>query len=423
MYRASYYLAFGSVVSIVVSIALSQVLLGLSLACLLLSGARIEFPPIRAPLAFFFAATVVSLFLSPDPQGGLPQIRKFYVFATLIVVYTTFRSLRQVRHLILAWVGVGTVSALVGLSQFLERRHEAIAEHAPYYEYLLDGRITGFASHWMTFGGEEMILLIMLASLLLFGRRRWWTFPGILAGLVLFSAIALGMTRCIFLLGLPVGMLYLFWKRSWRLTAAVPLLAIIAYAAAPSLVKERIASVAHPHGEMDSNSHRAVCRIVGWEMVKAHPWFGLGPEQVGKQFTSYVPVSVHRPLPNGWYGHLHNIYLQYWAERGIFGLVGILWTIATCLYDFLRHLRNGAPKALLYGATAVILAILAEGMFEYNLGDSEVLTSFLAVIACAYAAIRAATPAVPQWSLRNRLPIAERDSSAPHADAYPVVPE
>jgi len=36
----------------------------------------------------------------------------------------------------------------------------------------------------------------------------------------------------------------------------------------------------------------------------------------------------------------------------------------------------------------VILAILAEGFFEYNLGDSEVLTMFLVVTTGAYVAIR-----------------------------------
>jgi len=44
----------------------------------------------------------------------------------------------------------------------------------------------------------------------------------------------------------------------------------------------------------------------------------------------------------------------------------------------------------------VILAILAEGFAEYNLGDSEVLTMYLAVVAFGYLATetgRATEPA------------------------------
>ena len=77
---------------------------------------------------------------------------------------------------------------------------------------------------------------------------------------------------------------------------------------------------------------------VGWEMVKAHPWLGLGPEEIAAQFDRYIP----RPLPRGWYGHLHNIYLQYAAERGIFALAAILWLIARQARDFLGSLRRAS---------------------------------------------------------------------------------
>ena len=50
-------------------------------------------------------------------------------------------------------------------------------------------------------------------------------------------------------------------------------------------------------------------------------------------------------------------------------------------------LPDGA-RFVLHGAIAVIIGILAEGFFEYNLGDSEVLTMFLAVAGFAYVAIR-----------------------------------
>jgi putative inorganic carbon (hco3(-)) transporter len=80
--------------------------------------------------------------------------------------------------------------------------------------------------------------------------------------------------------------------------------------------------------------------------------------------------------------------LQYAAERGIPGLLAVLWLIGKVLWDFWRCLEKGrvAPEAryVLHGAIAVVLAILAEGLFEYNLGDSEVLTMFLIVIACGY---------------------------------------
>jgi O-antigen ligase len=388
--RATYYLAFGSAATILFSISVSQILLGLALASLLVSGERIRLPPVRLPLACFFALTVISLLASGDPLAGLPQIRKFFVFATVAVVYNSFQTVRQIESLVLAWAGAGSLSAMLGIGQFIQRRQAGLELHADSYGYLLDGRITGFASHWMTFGGEEMIVLLMLVSLLFFSNRRKAKLFVVAPILLIWASITLSMTRCIFLLGVPAGMAYLLWRRKGSLLLALPVVAAVGFAAAPTAIHERILSVFHPHGEVDSNSHRAVCRAVGWEMIKAHPWLGLGPEQVGKQFQRYLPARVRRPLPQGWYGHLHNIYFQYAAERGIPALLCMLWFIGKCLLDFLRRLNCnsksiGPPeRSVLHGAIAVVIAILAEGLFEHNLGDSEVLTMFLAVVACGY---------------------------------------
>src|SRR5262249_43386437 len=100
-----------------------------------------------------------------------------------------------------------------------------------------------------------------------------------------------------------------------------------------------------------------------------------------------------RPLPAGFYGHLHNIYLQYAAERGIPALLAVLWLIGLLLVDCARQLRQLRPgrsqeRFVLQGAIAFTVAILIEGLFEFNLGDSEVLMMFVTVVGLAYAAIR-----------------------------------
>jgi putative inorganic carbon (hco3(-)) transporter len=69
----------------------------------------------------------------------------------------------------------------------------------------------------------------------------------------------------------------------------------------------------------------------------------------------------------------------------------MLWLIGKVLHDFRASLRSEtlAPEAryFLHGAVATILALLVEGFFEYNFGDSEVLTMFLVVVSCGYLAI------------------------------------
>src|SRR5262249_8214676 len=130
----------------------------------------------------------------------------------------------------------------------------------------------------------------------------------------------------------------------------------------------------------------------GLRMIEAHPLLGLGPEGPNRHFNEWVPPDVPRPLPEGWYGHLHNIYLQYAAERGIPTMLVLMWLLGRMLYDFWQALKKLPPgrsdqRFLLQGGIAVILATLAEGFFEYNLGTSVVLTMFLVIVAAAYRAV------------------------------------
>jgi putative inorganic carbon (HCO3(-)) transporter len=388
--RAAFYLTCASLISILFSIAVSQICLGLALAALLLSSEKLRLPPIKLPLALFIAGTVLSLLLSGHIRDGTPQIRKFFVFLVLLLVYSTFRKISEIRAVVLLFALVATLSAVRSLFQFWEKYQEAAAQHSNFYDFYVGSRITGFMSHWMTFGGEEMIVLLLLASFLFFSRSTRWKAAGWLCALVLVVSMVLGYTRSIFLLGFPIGLMYLLWFWHKWVFAAAPVAGLIVFLISPISLKERVISAFEPHGETDSNLHRAITRETGFAMIRAHPWWGLGPEQVGKQFEQWVPSDVARPLPEGWYGHLHNIYLEYAAERGIPTALILFWMIGKILWDFARALRGKLAmteaRFVLHAGIAVILAILAEGFLEYNLGDSEVLTLFLAVTAFGYVA-------------------------------------
>ena len=204
--RAAQWLTFASAVSILFSIAISQILLALALAALLLSGTRLRLPPIWLPLALFLGATLVSLALSGNPAGGLPQVRKIYVFLVLLIAYSTLRDVVLIRGLFLCWAGAGSVIALRSFVQFGNKLEEARALGRNFYDYYVPERITGFMSHWMTFSGQEMFVLLMLAAFLFFSpyaRKRLWIWLS--CALVTGVALLLGYTRSIIWLATPAA--------------------------------------------------------------------------------------------------------------------------------------------------------------------------------------------------------------------------
>lgn len=336
---------------------------------------------------------MISLLASGDPRAGLPQVKKLYVYLMLAVVFTVVRKAATARNLFTAWFAAAGIGSVIGTIQFVHKWRQARDLHRDFYRYYLNARITGTMSHWMTFSGEQMLVLIILAAFLLFGRpQRWPAMAGWLtAGAAMAAALLLGDTRSAWIATF-VALLYLAWNYRRVFVLAVPVLALAAYLVAPQSVEERVTSIFAPHGTVDSNGFRIVVWRTGLRMIAAHPLLGLGPEIVHKQFYEWIPADIPRPLPEGYYGHLHSIYIHYAAERGIPTMLALMWMLGMILYDCARALRRipkgrGDLRFILHAAIACVLAILIEGVFELNLGDSEVLTMFLVITACAYVAV------------------------------------
>src|SRR5579885_3010717 len=373
--------AIAAAVLIHISIAASQIFLGLGILLLLIFHQKLAFPRIWVPLACFFLWTALADVLSPDPWGGRAQIRKFFVFLLIPLIYGVFRrQFAKTPYLIAGWVLAATASGAWALVQFAIKYQQDL--HAPqgFYAAYLERRITGFESHWMTFSALQLSVLTLVLAHLFFSDRKMPR--AVYASIaVLSAAILLGWTRSIWLGAI----------------AAI-------FLAAPPSLRQRMRSLVAPRADVDSNQHRLVVWETGLHMIRAHPWFGLGPERIAREFSSWVPPDIPRPLPPGYYGHLHNIYLQYAAERGIPGMLLMMWFIGMAVWDCARGIRRlkGARSQqlfLLHGTIAVTIGILIGGFFEYNLGDSEVLMMFVSVVALGYAALenlpgaqRVATP-------------------------------
>jgi O-antigen ligase len=389
IYRAAYWLTVAAATAPIVSIAATNILFAAALLATLIAYRRLEMPAkLSLPLAIFFALTLVAVAASGEWRVSFPKVKQLIVFATIPLVFTVFRRHRQaVKQLVLAWAFVATASGVWSFVQFLQKRQFALEHRIDFYPFYVGQRATGFMSHWMTFGAEQMIVALAVIAALLFGmfqhrRALLWICVAVIC-----ASIALSFVRSVWI-GTAVATIYLVAVWRPKLLLLLPVIAPLAWFASPRSVRERAMSVYKPHGTVDSNEHRSITRRTGIAMIKAHPIAGIGPDVVARDFQAYVPTDVARPLPEGSYGHLHNLYLQLAAERGLPALIAFLWFIGAAVVAIAKPaFRNPASRAVAHGAVAVTIAALVEGFFEVNLGDSEVLRMFLTTIACAYAFI------------------------------------
>jgi O-antigen ligase len=169
----------------------------------------------------------------------------------------------------------------------------------------------------------------------------------------------------------------------WLLGAAAFALAVLR----PASVTSRLTILD------DSSKDRYYMWQAGVDMVLDKPVFGQGPGMILAVYPRYRWPEA----PNPRQPHLHNNLFQVAAERGLPGLVFFLWWAAAALAAALREARRGvAAKSEAAGAAGGVLgalcAVFVAGIFEYNLGDSEVLMLFLLLTAVPFA-LRSARPA------------------------------
>ncbi len=374
--------AFAATTANLASISLAHTCLGLGVALLLAKPRLIRAPAVAWPILALIAWTLVAVAFSDEPSAAYPQVKKLAVFAILPLAYTAFRTADACQRAVQAWFVVVFGACVLALVQFVRSALHAVATGDEFYRSYVGERITGFYSHWMTFSQAAVLVLVTLACYLLFARRRpGFRMWGIVAA-VIGAALLLSFTRSAWLALLACG-LYLMAITKPRLLAAGPIILAAAYLVAPEALQQQVKSI-----RPDANQSRIVMWRTGMNMIEAHPITGVGPERVGPLFREYQPEDVGE-LPSGFYGHLHNVFIHFAAERGIPAAIIVLWLFVQVLSEMRRGLRRieagrDDRRFQLHAGVTATLAIAILSCFDVSLGDSEVLGAYLAVVAVAY---------------------------------------
>jgi len=362
-------LAFAAALQL--SIAAADILLAISAllwaGLLVKNKERVEVPQMFWPLAAYALATLVATVFSVDPAVSLVDSKQLVL---LIIVPLTYRLLRGRRALLAVDViiTIGAVSATWGIVQYLLLSFDHLGR-----------RPQGALGLYMTYSGLLMLVACAAVSRVMFAKdHRTW------AALVLPSlliALVVTFTRSAWV-GACVGIGLLFLLRDFRLMALLPVALAAFLAVAPAGLTARLYSTFNLKDP--SNMDRVAMMKSGVRIIKDDPLTGVGPDMVIQVYAHYRDKDAVNQLNP----HLHNVPLQIAAERGLPALAVWLWFIFTLVRDFLKRRRLEYPS-LSNAGLAVIGAMLAAGLFEYNFGDSEFLMLFLVLVTLPYAAERA----------------------------------
>jgi O-antigen ligase len=351
-----------------VSIAAADILLTIAallwIGLLLKNRERIEVPGMFWPLAAYAAATLIASVFSIDPNVSLIDSKQLVLLVIVPLAYRLFRGNRALLAVDVI-ITIGALSATFGIVQYLILSFDNLGR-----------RPQGMLGLYMTYSGLLMLVTCAAVARIMFAQHhRGWA-AAVLPALVF--ALAFSFTRSAWV-GACVGVGILFLLRDFRLIALLPIALGVFLVLAPTNLSARLYSTFSLTDP--SNVDRVAMVKSGWRMVQKDPLTGVGPDMVIQVYpTIRDKTAINQLAP-----HLHNVPLQIAAERGIPALLVWMWFIATLIRDFFRQRRASFPS-LSNGGLAVIGAMLAAGLFEYNFGDSEFLMLFLVLVTLPYAA-------------------------------------
>ncbi|HVO09706.1 MAG TPA: O-antigen ligase family protein [Vicinamibacteria bacterium] len=437
--RLQLWLLAGVAATAPVSIFASEILLALAAGAFVLRLsrrlARLPATAVDTPLVAFAVWSLLSACFAASPAVSHADSKKLLLLALFYVALETLTD-AEAREAVLHSVLLGGLA----LAALMVLQHHLLGFDR------LNHRPPGFLGHYMSASGVTMVVLVVAAARLLFApppspRLRDFRVPGLVmvavAVVAAFDAAGPGLwpTR-LFVAGLAVlaGHLSLHpGERAAAARAALPLLVVplaswalvvsqtrgawlgavvglcaVAALRAPRLLLVVAAAVlalllAHPKelaGRLTVADASSLDRYYMWQagidMIIDRPVFGQGPGMILTRYPSYRWPEA----PNPRAPHLHNNLLQVAAERGLPGFVFFAWwavTVAATALAAARAARGerGASAAAAVGSLGMLAAIFAAGLFEYNLGDSEVLLLVLLLQAVPFAVARARPAGAP----------------------------
>ena len=375
--------------------------------------------PIDAAVGAFAIWTFMSSAFAPSPIASHESAKKLVLFLLLYFAAEALRTDESREILLDAMLMGGLALATLAVLQYAFLGYDT-----------MDTRPRSFLGHYMTAAGVITILLIVaverllaagripkvsprslgLCALLVFiaaavalayrtglvpmeaerfailavaliaGRRAWrgTSWPDATLSDALAMAIAplgalalvLSKTRSAWI-GVVAGLAVLAWMKKPRLLLFLPGLLGLALLVSPRAVLDRLTV-------SDASSRdRYYMWQAGLDMIMEKPIFGQGTGMI----LAVYPRFRWQGAPNPNAPHLHNNFIQIAAERGLPCLVFLGWLLFLLGREAwrLRATSRSGPLVL-----AVLAATLSSGMFEYTLGDSEILMLVLLLSALPF---------------------------------------
>ena len=334
--------------------------------------------PILLPILIFLLAGLVNSFVAADVRGGLGIFKAYFLegFLLYIVAFDFLTQTKQIRFFLSGFLISGLWLSGLGILEWVLRWNP----FAPQELFLRDS-VSGIYSTKNALGLFLAPVLILSVSWLswefLGGKKEivWWLKVGVL---VLLLGILVSGSRGAFL-GLALSaafvVAWLFFDKfkKTRLFAKLLGASFVVLLLGQILFFLNLDSFV----PKDSVNNTAQSRICLWDgtkkLIAARPIFGSGLNgfmEVYPEYRTCGEEDLQYP---------HNIFLNFWVEVGLVGMVSFLTICSLQVRGLLKSNKNSLP--LQVGLIAVFVAVLGHGLVDVPFFKNDLAAQFWLVLA------------------------------------------
>ncbi len=313
--------------------------------------------PGRLFIELFLLAGVVALFVGGASQAKLAQFIVWFV-QPISVFYIT-RYMVGIRPQTKVWLAMAFYLFLFasGVYAFVQYFTLTGLPAAWWGNSLEPKRALAFFAHpnsYALFVAPLLAFLIPDVMEKIGSWRKRTNLLAVLAWLVGAAGLLLSLSRGGWLGLVAAAAVYLFVigrREYFKHLVIVGIAALLTIIIVPNL---RYRLLQPFYGER-SASARSVLWETGWHMVQDNPILGKGLLGADHNWNKYAvdPNLGHYPFP-------HNIFLDFWIDTGLFGLVSFILLVGFGLRYGIKQRTN----LYAFGLTLFLVALLAHGQID-----------------------------------------------------------
>ena len=289
-------------------------------------------------LLYFASISLSTIFSHNFNLGFLVIVRSILFFIISYILYSFIQDKRSIYFYIFSLFIIIVIIGSTLLYDFSKTGFSG---------YLLQGLVNRFGG---IYGNPNYVGLLIVVSLpILLALFKINILPGkqkviILSLILIFEVIILILSDSrASMMGTFAGSLFILFhinkKIFIRLTLPALFIVIIIVILVPDL--QNLLDI---YLRFQRMNNRDIFWQAGFDIIRDHPFLGVGPDMFDKYFLSYMPSFVNDMYASGnWVvgkPHPHNFFLFYFAENGIMGFITAIMFFVLFFYFAFKSIQR-----------------------------------------------------------------------------------